>query len=242
MNMHVSFAESLDTRTLNIEDECHVIVLIPKTVRDNDKALFTSKWFDYRFMTPFEATMEYMRAFETIGRRIYRRELDLNRSQHIQFLTPERLKRILEEGKMTTALKSKLTGFWRGRQVADALGMPYEDYLEQAITLRMRAWQRTYLPRPEQLYDMVMVEKIQAKWEELKAATVYLPKHHAFLSQNYGDLPVQNDFHEFLFQQASAGGDRFFQLARFVEENFLPYEKLRSRLTEEELERVSEHL
>lgn len=242
MNMHVNFLEVTTDRLVDIDEDLFSLMLIAKSVRENDKALFSSKWFDYRFMTSFQATMQYMRDFETVGRRIYRREFDMNRSAHIHFLTPETLRRAIEQGEMNVKLKSRLTGFWRGRQVADALGMPYPDYIELALSNRMRAWQRGYLPKPEQLYDMIMVERIQAKWQEMKAARTYLPDHHAFMVQNYHDLPVQNDFHEYLFEQASSGGNRFFQIARFIEEHFLPYEKAKARLSEEEFARVAEHL
>lgn len=247
MNMHVNFLTEADDRILSVEEESYAVMMIPKAIRDNDKALFTSKWFDYRFMTPFEATMQYMRDYETIGRRIYRREIDMHRSTEIKFLTPERLTRVLrgeevlKKSKMTS-LKSKLTGYWRGRQVADALCMPYPVYLEEAITLRMRAWQRTYLPRPEMLYEMGMVERIQNRWLELRTSRNHFPDHHAFMIQNYQNLPVQNDFHEYLFEQSGLGGDRFFQLASFIENGLIPYEKVQSRLSEEEFQRVQEHL
>lgn len=241
MNMHVSFLEPGE-RWLDVTEEYHTLSMIAKSVRDNDKGLFASKWFDYRFMTSFQATMRYMRDFEVVSRRIYRREIDMRRSNHIQILTPEKMRRELDKGTMDVILKSRLTGFWRGRQVADALGMPYPEYIELALTDRMRAWQRTYLPKPEQLYDMVMVEKIQTKWQEMKAARTYLPEHHAFMVQNYANLPVQNDFHEYLFEQATTGGDQFFQIARFIREDFLPYEKARNRLTDAEFARVQEHL
>ena len=242
MNMHVNFLDNSPERSLDIEEDFHTMSMLPKAVRENDKALFCSKWFDYRFMTPFQATMQYIRDFETVGRRITRREFDIGKAKHMSFLTAEAQRRILDEGKMTQPQKSRLTGFWRGRQVADALCMPYQDYIEQAITIRMRAWQRRHLPNPEQLYEMNLVERVQTKWEEIRSSKTILPVHHAYMVQNYANLPAQNDFHEYLFDQAARGGNLPLSIAHFITEDFLPYEKAKARLSEQVFERVAEYL
>lgn len=242
MNMHINFLDNSPERSLDVEEDFHTMSMLPKAVRENDKALFCTKWFDYRFMTSFQATMQYIRDFEVVGRRIVRREFDVKRAEYMSFLTPETQRRLLDEQKMTRARKSRLTGYWRGRQVADALCMPYQDYIEHAITIRMRHWKQTCLPNPEQLYEMSLVERVQTKWEEIRSSMTRLPDHHAYMVQNYANLPAQNDFHEYLFDQAGKTGSLPYAIAQFIIDHHLPYEKAKARLSEQDFERVTEYL
>lgn len=239
MNIQANFFTHSDEREISLDEEAIVVSNIPKKLLAHEKELLDTKWFDYRFMTPFQATMKYVDAFVTIGRMIYRREIDLERSQHIAIMSSATVMRKLKEGAADTQLKSALTGYWRGRQVADALGMQYEDYIHHAMSNRMRMWQRTYLPQPRQLYDSEIVEKVQAAWIEMKEASFYYADHHAYLLENYTGLPCQNNYHEFLFEQARATTNEHFHIARFLREGLLPYAKVEARFDAETLERIS---
>lgn len=241
MNVQVNFTTHTDDRELDLDEEVNVLTHISKKLLEHEKELFSTKWFDYRFMTPFAATMRYVDEFVTVGRRIYRREIDLERSQHIYIPSSLMIRRKLAEG-LDTKTKSALTGYWRGRQVADALGMPYADYIETALSYRMRVWQRTYLPRTTQLYDGALVEKVQERWSELLEASFYYAEHHAYMGENYVGLPAQNDYHEFLIQQAERTTDKWRHIARFIKEGALPLAKIEARMQQNDIERVYEYL
>lgn len=241
MNVQASFFTHSDDRELDLDEEVYVLANIPKRLLAHEKELFGTKWFDYRFMTPFQATMKYVDEFVNVGRMIYRREIDLERSQHITIPSSLTIQRKLKTG-IDTKTKSALTGYWRGRQVADALGMPYADYIHHAMSNRMRMWQRSYLPKPTQLYGEDIVEKVQSAWIEMKEASFYYAEHHAFMLQNYSGLPCQNDYHEFLFEQARATTNEFFHIARFLNEGLLSYSKVEARFDAVALEQISDFL
>lgn len=205
-----------------------------------DLQLYTSKWFDYRFMTPLAATMKYVEAFGKIYQAVFARERDVRIAQYIRPIQVSTLMAGLRNGE--TKYKRLLAGFWRGRQVADALGMPYELYIDLAFDYRLRHWNQRHLPRPEQLYHEFDVEKIQARWEELQSSRIYAAEHPAYTCESYADLPLQNDHHEWLFVQARRRSDEAGMLAEFVRRDLLPVEKVRARLSGDELDRFERNL
>lgn len=241
MTVEIAFMTYSDKRELTYDrplphnqDVMTHTYVAPK-FQKHDKDLFATKWFDYRFMSSFDATMLYIDSFKEIGRRIYAREIDFQRAEYIHFPTSQEIMRKLVEN--DTKAKSKLTGYWRGRQVADALGMPYPLYIEWAMTFRMRAWQRVYLPNPQQLYGMYEVEKIQTKWADIQTSRLHIGEHHAYLMQNYRGLEAQDDHHAWIIAQAQLRKEFPEHLARFVLDDLLPVEKARAALTEYEAER-----
>lgn len=227
-------------RELSLDGDLFVQMHIPKKLQKFDPDLFSSKWFDYRRMTSLQATIQYVNAYSKICPEIYARDLDFERAKHIKFLTWDSLQEGLNEN--CSKAKRKLSGLWRGRQVADALGMPYEIYIERAFTFRMRHWSRAYLPQPEHLYHEFDVEKIQEYWEELQAGRLYLPEDPAYLVQNYKNIPYQNDLHEWIFKQASLRSNENQILADMINRDFLPIDKAANRLTEDAYRDVERYL
>lgn len=228
-------------RVLDFDQNSFVQKFVPKKYLNYDLSLFATKWFDYRRMTPLQATIEYMKAFCESYKDTYARELDFQRAE---FVTPVNITKLFTDliERQRPKDKSKLTSFWRGRQVADALGMPYNVYLDHAFEYRMRRWQRAYLPQPQHLYHEYVVEMIQEKWEDLKKSRLYLPDDPAFLSQNYRDIPYQNDFHDYLIAQAAERSDPAFTLSGLVETDMLPLEKLEKTVDTDLFDRVVSYL
>ncbi len=227
-------------RSLVPEDNEIVQKHVSKALQAFDLELFTTKWFDYRRMTPLQATLEYTKEFNEMYRVMYARTIDARRAPHVACIAP--LSLLMGLAACDKKIKLKFSGLWRGRQVADALGMPYAVYLEHAFDFRMRNWQQSYLPEPSHLYHEYDVEKIQAKWEELQAAIVYMPTDPAYLVQNYKGLAYQNDFHEWCFKQAALRYDEAASLASMIIEHRLPYEKVANRVSPELFERVKREL
>ena len=189
-----------------------------------DKELFGTKWWDYRFMTPCEATLAYIDAFGIEARKIYARDIDCERAEHIHVVTGQKVL----EGLIRNEQKAKraFAGFWRGRQVADAIGMPYGTYIYEALSARMRRWQRTYLPTAAQVYQEGDVERVAARWEALAASRIYFSDHHAYLAQNYRAEPIQKQYSNYLFQRSASSGDRIATLADMVEADRLSLQYL----------------
>lgn len=228
--MHVSFLMSStgdQQRSIPIEDDLVTIGLIRESVQEQDLGLFATKWFDYRLMTPLQATRLYMEMFGQVYKTIYAREIDAGRAPYVQGMNLDKVLDGLSKG--APSAKTKMTAAWRGRQVADALGMPYALYIELAFTYRMRRWKRPYLPSLQHLYHEYDVEKIQARWDELQEAQLFLAENPAYLLDNYQALNHQNDYHEWLLKQAFLRNNPPFYLAEFVRAGHLPFEKIEGR-------------
>lgn len=210
-------------------------LLIEDERRGFDVGLYQTKWWDYRFMTPFEATMAFVDAFGVEARKIYARNIDYERAQHIRVITGSSLTAGLVENEIKA--KRAFASFWRGRQVADALGMPYPEYTAEALTNRMRYWSsiavkdnqgkwRTKMPTPNQLYAERDVEKIEARWSELKASKVYYANHHAFMVENYQGAQVQDQYCAYLMDRAVHSSNVVLSLRDMVESDKIPVEYL----------------
>lgn len=226
-------------RQATLHEDC-LSMTVNKKLLGFDLELFQTKWFDYRTLTPFAATMHYAEAYQTVYKQIYAAERDYQAAQYIRVPGVAALVSGLRNGDKKH--RTIFSGYWRGRQVADALGMPYAVYIEWAFTFRLRRWQQRYLPRPDHLYHEYDVEKIQAKWEELQGSRLWLSEHPAYLNQNYASIPYQDDYHEWLFKQANLRGNPLYFLGRFIQDDILPIEKARARLDEDANERLDRYL
>lgn len=214
--------------------------IIPRDYADWDAELFKTKWFDYRMMTPLQATKAYMEAYQIAYRRVYAREFDRERAEHIKPIDFDKLRLGISKGK--TIDKTKFVGLWHGRQIADALGMPYLEYIELTMGFRMRRWKQNYMPQPQHLYHEYDVEKTQDRWEELKLGRLHLAEHHCYLVQNYQNIPHQNDYHEYLFTMAEKRSNPAMILAQCIENDQLQVEKVLNRIGDEQFKRVEYYL
>lgn len=212
-----------------------------------DRMGWSKKWFDYRHMTLLQSTVAYMEAYADVYKRIYAREYDREKAE---FITPIHVDNILaalrpggqSDAKKVTKAKKQLIGCWRGRQIADMLTMPYDVYIDLAFTYRMRHWKQNNMPQPTHLYIDYVVEKSAERWEELQASRLYIAEHSAYLVQNYQNLPQQNDHHEWLFKQAKLRANPAEALARFIDADLLPIEKVKNRSDLPEWEFIERNL
>lgn len=228
-----------------IDDDMIVFAEIRQDVLDAEFGLFASKWFDYRHMTPMQATKVYIEHYGRIYREVYAETFDKNTAEHIRVVTVESVFEGLQAehgSKERNKAKKNLTACWRGRQVADILGMPYDLYIQLAFAYRLRFWNQRYLPQPQHLYGEFEVEKIQARWQEEQAASLFTAQHPAYLVQNYAGAAHQDAHHEWLFRQAELRTDGPWHLAKFVRDDVLPFDKLEYRIAPEELDRVQRYL
>ena len=201
---------------------------IKKKSLQHETALFQTKWWDYRFMSPFEATMSFIDTFGIEARKIYARDIDFERAEYIKVSNATTIREGLE--KNDDKVKRYFSGFWRGRQVADAIGIPYATYISHAMSERLRAWQRAYLPNPTQIYRDFEVSKVVARWDEMKASRIHFAEHHAYLAQNFRGMPDQVRYHDYLLEEA---GKRLMHfdtlLADFVRDDRIPIEVIADR-------------
>lgn len=240
MHVQTNFMTFSDQREQNLDQEMLAYTHISRRRHAFDTELFNTKWFDYRFLTPFEATMKFVDEFQIVAREQYAANFSFHRAKHIWLQSSITLIGRLKSSEPKT--KRAFSGFWRARQVADALGMPYRLYIDLAMTQRLRNWNRTYLPDPCQLYDDRDVEKVRLRWEEIQQATFHFSDHHAYIAQNYQGLQVQNDYHDFLFKQANESALTERHLGDFIRRDMLPPQVVRDRIGDEAYRRVMQTL
>jgi len=229
-----------DVRYDPLDDDEVTVKFIRSEFQDFDLGLYRTKWFDYRHMTPLQATRHYVEAYAKVYKSAFARELDHERAQYVRGLDLDEMLSGLGQGK--TKHKANFVGCWRGRQIADALGMPYEVYVDLAMTYRMRRWQRAKLPRPCHLYHEYDVEKVQLRWNEIQESRLYLSSHPAYLAVNYQGIAHQDDYLDWLFRQAAIRSDPAYFLAAFVGKRQLTADMVQTRTDSLTFERVERYL
>lgn len=214
--------------------------------------LFRGKWFDYRFMNPVQATYLYAHEFVKAYRRNFSINIDSRRGPHVTPVNVEVLFDISGDlsPKEITKRKQRASGIWRGRMVADAMGMPYDIYLDRAFHWTLRYWQQRTLPRPQQLYSDMVVDRAGIDWEQRQKDEFFystLPQYkngfyYEAISRLSGDatlLHSQNAHHDWLLDQSKDRPNGHAFLAQMIfHDQVLPLEKAKSFLDDNGFERV----
>jgi hypothetical protein len=220
----LGFVEQADFSRQIDELDIFMATRIKRDVYSHEIKLYRTKWFDYRFLHPVQATMKYAEAYIPVFRRIYGSTFDSKAAHYIRVL----------KGNFFDAPKPTMSGLWRGRQIADAIGMPYEEFIDAAMSQTLRHWKKDFMPQPYHLYSTDTVEKVVPHWEELQKARLYFSEQPEFLTENYRNAHHQNDHHEWLLRQLAARPDPSRLLGRFViEKRLLPIEKAAARFGED---------
>lgn len=215
-------------RTTPFEDDLIVHKFINPKFLEVEVELFRIKWFDYRFLTPLQATWQYIDIFGDVYREFYRLNFDVRASEFITVPTADKVIAGLE--KSDDKIRKMFPSFWRGRQVADAIGMPYRTFLNIAFEKRLSYWNRPFMPNARHLYSEMIAVAAQERWEELQRARLFTSDLPAYLTQNYQNSDMQNDYHEWLFLQASYRGNRTDFFVSRIEADALPLSKVLARV------------
>lgn len=150
---------------------------------DTERQLFETKWFDYRFMHATTATYLYAQRYREVFKVIYARHIDRKAAPYVKGLKAE---------DMFDSKAGQLKGLWRGRMIADMLGMPYEVFIELALERAMR-WKRAggHLPQPCHLYSDEIVNHVHAAWEERIRGRMMLAEDPRYRLDRFAGTPAQ---------------------------------------------------
>jgi len=160
----------------------------------NERRLMTTKWFDYRFLSPKEANRLFARAYKDVYRKKIAQEVDRDLARNVSGLNAQTLATIPRER----------TQLVFARQRADEFGMSYPVYIEAAFDFALRrGGKRKALPRPNQLHGNkksapLFIEYVTQRWQELLASSLGRVEHPAYLIENYRGMPAQDDFRRFV--------------------------------------------
>lgn len=175
-----------------------------------ERGLMMTKWFDYRFMHPVVATAHYAQAYHKAYLAAWRQHKDHTRTRAIT-----------NEPNIFKLEPTTRAGLWRGRQMADAIGMPYDVYLSMAFEEALRFWRQSELPRPAQLYAQRIIDRLVDRWHEYQGARIRTGTHPEFQVARFVGSKPQIDHRAYLAELLGRRGHPAAILARFVKDGLL---------------------
>ncbi len=167
-------------------------LMMPEVLAKERMAAHT-KWWAYRFMSPFEATSHFIDLYRAGLKNYVRIEHDVDRAEKVQGLS----------SRILGSPSSSLTEVWNARLRADELGVPYELLIEFGFHFASRR-KRRWSPRPGQLFASDKSEFAWAtefeKWcvDRLDEATKRLDWLPQYRLEHYRGFPAQDAFREHL--------------------------------------------
>src|SRR5258707_10123655 len=96
---------------------------VSKKQAARERNLDQTKWFDYRFLTPMEATEAFASAYQQEFQDRYGKNID----------TEESKGKTGTRGNNWKSNSREFISFWGARQFADELGVPYGFFVEHAL-------------------------------------------------------------------------------------------------------------
>ena len=198
-----------------------------------ERRLQTTKWFDYRFMSPIEATELFVEAYSSAYQHYYGKYFNSEKAPG-------------KSGVRQHAWKSshrEFTSFWRARQFADELGVPYDQFVDGVFyACGRRKWGR--LPRPNQIYGakfgVAVKSRVIQQWREwTEEAKLTFSKLPQYRNENFVGLPAQVAHRDWVVSQLKTWhGDHYKMAALCFVDEVLPIERAIAEFGEAQFERA----
>lgn len=178
---------------------------LPTALLAAEPELMETKWFDYRFLHPEEATRRFAETYVAAFRDAWVKYMDRDESG---------LKQALKNAEMEQD-GSERTALWTARQAADRLGIPYDFFCRSSIAACLdRGCKRP--PRPNQLYGKLILAQVKREWDELTAVRLAHAEDERYLAQNWTGHPAQQDHARWLAEQAAGRAHPQFVLRKVI--------------------------
>jgi hypothetical protein len=186
------------------EYQALAVTKIPQHIRENEAELRTSRWFDYRFMTPAEATYLFAAEYRHAYIEAFKRTRDIRTADKVRPFSPDDI------------FESKeLTAMWQARQAADMIGCRYEFFLRFAfLRFEHRGWR--FFPRANQLSPEELVLDIRDAWATECRASLQVAQLPIYRAEAYAGVPEQDEYHEWLCGQVKHREHPHLALSRLV--------------------------
>jgi hypothetical protein len=137
----------------------------------------------------------------------------------------------------------ELTSFWRARQFADEIGVPYDQFVDGVFyTCGRRGWGR--LPRPNQIYGakfgLAVKSRVIQQWQEwTEEAKLTFSKLPQYRNENFVGLPAQVAHRDRVVSQLKTWhGDHYKMAALCFVDEVLPIERAIAEFGEAQFERA----
>lgn len=175
-------------------EECWLIELarIDETHRLEEPELYQTRWFDYRHLTPAQATYLFAEWYRRVYLTSYEQTRDI---RTVDDATPFEPDDIFESRDMTA--------MWLARQSADRLGCRYDFYLRFCFTRASeRGWR--HLPRPNQLYAEELVLDVADAWGQRCRDILQVAEAPRFTAAEFVGHPDQQSYYDWLCNQLAS--------------------------------------
>lgn len=156
----INNARLVDPATAQIEEMALARELLTSEDVNAEVYLSTTAYLDYRYKTPYQRTQDFMRKYQ---------KWYANKQAHRGGRS-----RWMRWGNLSMCRDRDFTCFWRARQHADLLGVPYDRYI---LSVMNRDIERgtTELPAPNQLYSDGLARYVEKELAPLrKSGTIGL--------------------------------------------------------------------
>jgi len=163
----------------------------------NESLLLGTKYANYAFIGPVEATKIFRREYTSLYQEYYGRFFDYKTAKK---------KLGVKRADLFENDSATINSLWKARQQADDLGMPYDLYVRYAFEiLHRRGWKK--LPRPNQLYEESLKKAIEIEWSNrIKERHLRFPltDDPRFLNSNYRMEPAQQNYRKLLIKRGKS--------------------------------------
>lgn len=162
---------------------------VPEHLRENEADLRLTRWFDYRFMTPAEATSLFAAEYRHAYIEAFKRTRDIRKAHEIRPFSPEDI-----------FASKELSAMWQARQAADEIGCKYDFYLRFAfLRFEHRGWR--FFPRANHLSAEELVLDARDAWFVECRASLQVARLPLYRADAYDALPEQREYYEWLCGQ-----------------------------------------
>lgn len=173
------------------DEECDAIGLKnikPKYIK-KEAMLYSKKWFDYRRMHPVKATYLFAHYYT----QAFNKMMKKRNGEHDAY------RKGFSGGDPMRAKAGQNTGFYRARQYADLLGIPYDFYCAFAMEWHSsRLWTR--LPKSYHLYSRDFLKAVKTAWDEVLTETIVVPESDFYMADGYYEHKDQVEFQHWLLK------------------------------------------
>jgi len=204
-----------------------------------ESTLVSLKWFEYRFMSPLDATRHFQKAYSAAYRRAFEQHIDREQAKNVR--GSDLIKFETNQGERTQ--------LWEARCRADEAGIRYEEYISMSFDFAMRR-QRKKLPRPNQLHHPGDAERWWLEmrdrrwWELLDEQIVRVGNLAPYRIELYEGFEAQDAYRRFVVDQVQRNKISLERALRAysVEARQVPEEMFAAVVTPEQFERAQEWL
>lgn len=186
------------------EDFSRELELVPQELREQEAELMQMRWFDYQRLLPGQATKVFADTYAQVYREFYGQTRDYRTTEESIDDIPDSI-----------FDSEDLLAFWQARQAADRIGCKYDFYLRAAFK---RSWGNAwkFLPRPNQLYNYLVVRDVAQEWEDYLDQVTPMAECDFFKGDAYIGSPEQDAYRAYLLKQVRRRERSYMLLSRLV--------------------------